>query len=199
MPLFDLQKTPKAIETKTQKQAAKICKAEMTVREAFPAITPGMDYPFCSGGDWSTHDLLFRVLDLVGPCSLTASTWSVAEAACHKLIEKMAEGKLTEIKFLVDWRVKVRTPGFMAVAKANFSDVRVGNCHAKVFVLRNEKWAISVVGSANFTSNPRIEAGHMSTSKEVADFHEGWLLAEINKAEPFGCDMNKRGKADGRK
>jgi hypothetical protein len=57
---------------------------------------------------------------------------------------------------------------------------------------------ISVVGSANFTSNPRIEAGHISTNPQTADFHAAWMMAEINNAAPFGVDMRKKGKADGR-
>lgn len=200
MVLFDLQKTGgRSAVVRSSKQSPKICRADIAVSEAFPKIEHGMDYPYCSGGEWSTHDLIFFLLSKIGPSNLTAATWSVSEAATHKLIEKMEDGLITGTHFLVDWRVRVRTPAFLAVAKHRFSDVRVGNCHAKIFVLDNPGWTVSVVGSANFTNNPRIEAGHLSTNEVIGNFHKNWIISEINRAEPFGCDMNAIGKADGRK
>jgi len=93
---------------------------------------------------------------------------------------------------------KVRTPSFLAVARQQFADIRVSSCHAKAFALINDSWAISCVGSANFTNNPRIEAGHISTARNVAEFHADWIRAEIANAAPFGVDMRKAGKRDGR-
>jgi hypothetical protein len=122
----------------------------------------------------------------------------VSEKASIELKGAMNAGRLLSVNFLVDWRVRVRCPSFLAIAKMHFSRVRVSNCHAKVFVLENEEWCVSVVGSANFTSNPRIEAGHVSTNPVVGVFHKNWILEEINTCRPFGCDMDKRGSKDGR-
>jgi hypothetical protein len=185
-------------EVKTTKNRPVLMKADVALSEAFPEIVNGFEYPYATGGDWSTHDLIFYLLGKIGPASLVAATWSVSEAAAIKLASALDSGLITDISFLVDWRVQVRTPSFLSVAREKFADVRVSSCHAKAFVLRNENWAISVVGSANFTNNPRIEAGHMSTNAKAADFHAGWILAEIKNAQPFGLDMRKRGRADGR-
>lgn len=191
--------TPKTLSLATQKQIQPcLSKAEMAVRETFPALVQGTDYPYCSGADWSSHDLIFWFLQQIGPASLTCCTWSVAEDVTSRLVSALADGRLTRCDCLVDWRVQVRTPGFLAVAREKFGRVRVSSCHAKVFVLRNEEWAISCVGSANLTSNPRIEAGHISTSHRIAEFHERWIRQEIENAKPFGVDMRQRGKADGR-
>jgi len=70
--------------------------------------------------------------------------------------------------------------------------------HTRGGWLINDSWAISCVGSANFTNNPRIEAGHISTARNVAEFHADWSRAEIANAAPFGVDMRKAGKRDGR-
>lgn len=198
--LFELQPPPtSAAEIKTRQQMARLCKTQERLESAFGEIKQGRDYPYATGAEWSTHDLIIYLLEQIGPAQLTAATWSVAEHAAHKLIGLMDEGKLTSIEMLVDWRVQVRTPAFMPIARSKFSRIHVSSCHAKSFTLTNENWAISCVGSANFTNNPRIEAGHLSTSREAADFHRRWIIAEIEKAAPFGVDMRKIGKNDGRK
>ena len=193
--LFSLEsKRPKAVEVTTAPLTPVLMRADIALAEAFPCIEHGRDYAYATAGDWSTMDLITHILRTTGPASLTASTWSVSEAAVINLTSAIQAGALTEVHFLVDWRVSVRTPSFMAIARQKFADVRVTTCHAKVFVLSNQEWAISCVGSANFTSNPRIEAGYLSTNPQIADFHTAWIMAEINRADPFGLDIRKRGK-----
>lgn len=198
-PLFRLPRHDAAVEVPTQPPDPRIAKAHRAIGEAFGRFEQGRDYPYASGGDWSTTELVAYMLEQTGPAELIAATWSVAEHAAVKLNAMIEDGRLTAVEMLVDWRVQVRTPSFLAVARQKFSDIRVSSCHAKAFVVRNDEWALSCVGSANFTNNPRIEAGHISTSREVAHFHTEWIRAEIQNAAPFGVDMRKAGKRDGRK
>ena len=198
-PLFALEPQPAlAGKTPTPAQAARVCKVHQTLTEAFGQFQQGTDYPYSSGAEWSTHDLILYMIDQIGPAHLTACTWSVAEHAAHKLIGMLEARDLLSINMLVDWRVQVRTPAFMPLAKTRFSKIAVSSCHAKAFVLHNDEWSMSCVTSANFTNNPRIEAGHISTNPAVGDFHRQWIQAEIDKAAPFGADMRKMGKKDGR-
>ena len=189
--LFRLDNTPRALTAPTPETAARLLKVDQTLSEAFGKLAQGCDYPYATGAEWSTHDLLAYLLAQIGPAELVACTWSMEEHAVVKLLDLMAAGQLTRIHMLVDWRVQVRTPSAHALAKSRFADLRITTCHAKVFVLRNDAWALSCVGSANFTNNPRIEAGHLSTSPAVADFHEHWIRAELQNAKPFGLDMRE--------
>jgi hypothetical protein len=195
--LFDLPTNEKAISIETAKSDCRIYSAQSKVASAFGTIEQGKDYPFASGSLWSTHDILRYILGFAGPCSLTMATWSIATAAADLLVDWKRSGLLNSVAMLVDWRVQVRTPGVLTLAKEHFTDIRVTCCHAKAFVMQNDTWNISLIGSANLTNNPRIECGHLSTSKTVADFHKSWILAEIANAKPFGLDMRKA-KPDGR-
>lgn len=199
-PLFTLDSIDYAAAVPASGKAdPRLCKATQAVRKAFPEIRQDHDYPYATGANWSCNDLLFHFVQFTGPVRLYAATWSVSEKAAIELKTGLEQNQFLGLWFLVDWRVRVRTPGFLAIAKNTFSKVRVSQCHAKAMVLENDQWCVSVVGSANFTSNPRIEAGHVSTRRAVGEFHRDWILAEINNAKPFGDDMNKIGKKDGRK
>ena len=195
--LFDLPTTESAIQTTTTAQNPKISPIDAILEDVFGTIKQGHDYPFATGALWSTHELMAYILRQIGPAHIVFSTWSIATSACDRLISMQSSGEILSISALVDWRVQVRTPGVLTLAKHAFSNIRVSSCHAKAFVMQNDNWNISIVGSANLTNNPRIECGHMSTSKTVADFHKSWIIAEINNSKPFGMDMRKA-KHDGR-
>jgi hypothetical protein len=186
--------------SQSEYQSPVLSRSEMSIREAFGSLEENTEYPYATGADWSTIDMIEHFLSIVGPSHLVGCTWSVSEAAAIKIAMLQDAGKILSTKFLVDWRVQVRTPSFLKVAKAKFADVRVSSCHAKAFVLIPVSgFKVSCVGSANFTSNPRIEAGHVSTTGKICEFHAKWISDEINNAQPFGCDMRKKGKQDGRK
>jgi hypothetical protein len=197
-PLFEMPSAAGAESVEPYKADPKLCKVAAALEAAFPTFERGKDYPFCTASEWSTHNLIFHLLKFTGPCHLVAATWSVSEKATVLLKYALERKQILSVRFLVDWRVRVRTPAFMALSKQGFGVVRVSNCHAKAFVLHNDDWSVSSVGSANFTNNPRIEAGHISTNPAVSAFHIRWINAEIERQEPFGMDLNNQGKSDTR-
>jgi hypothetical protein len=44
---------------------------------------------------------------------------------------------------------------------------------------------VSIMASANFTNNPRIECGTIFTNKETADFNIQWISDVIDGKEVF--------------
>nr|VFK22815.1 MAG: hypothetical protein BECKLPF1236A_GA0070988_103594 [Candidatus Kentron sp. LPFa]VFK35193.1 MAG: hypothetical protein BECKLPF1236C_GA0070990_103434 [Candidatus Kentron sp. LPFa] len=188
------RKSGAALQTPGNRFIVRICKVETPIEKAFPSLEKGFDYPFSTSGGWSTHDLIFRCLDIIGPARLFAATWSAGQEVTQLILNKMTDGTLKEIHCLADIRVKVNNPDFVALAKQSFTSFRISAVHAKIFTLQNDEWSISCVSSANWTHNPRIEAGHLSTNKQVADFHTDWIRREIQGKEPFGQDVVKVAK-----
>ncbi|MCP5136573.1 MAG: hypothetical protein H6981_07225 [Gammaproteobacteria bacterium] len=156
-----------------------------TCADVIGQIRHGETIHYASMGDWSTHDLVFHLLDQIGPAELHLATWSMTPDPIAQLIRMMDEGRLTAVHALLDWRIKVRGPEVLAMAKHRLARVAVASCHAKVTVLRNADWRIAIVGSANYTRNPRIEAGIITTAPAVAEFHQAWIDAEIRGGKPF--------------
>jgi len=187
-----------AAAAKAKKSTTMLATAAQKLADIMPDIEHDQVTSYVSGGDWSMHDLAFHMLRRVGPAHLVAATWSMSERPCELLIDALADGRLLSMRLLVDWRVQVRCPKAHVLAKQHAVAVRVSSCHAKAFTLHNDEWDVAVVGSSNFTNNPRIEAGMIVTIPSIATFNRSWILAEIANAQPFGCDMRK-GYSDGRK
>jgi len=186
-----------AAATATNPTRGRLALAAQRLQDAIPAIRQGETIHYASGGVWSTHDLIEYILETTGPCHLAAATWSMSNEPCAKLVSMQADGRLLSMAMLFDWRVQVRCPEALALTKSHANRVRVSTCHAKAACLHNDDWAITIVGSANLTNNPRIEAGIIFTDRAAWQFHSAWILGEIDNAKPFGIDMRKA-KPDGR-
>ncbi len=145
----------------------------------FTAIEPGFDYHIINFGTWSMHEfLLFLIKKFTGTAELWVTTWSINENVVQTLVAARNEGFIKQIHFLFDYRVKKYRPAAWFLANANFNCL-LTSCHAKVTVIRGEKMDITIVGSANYNRNNRIEAMILIPGKHEAEQHQNWISNRI--------------------
>lgn len=151
------------------------------VIEALPVLEPEKIYHLSNDGVWSMHQLVFHIVSLIGKADMYATSWSISEDVIKSIFEGYKSGLLTSVNFLFDYRVKKYRPKAYFFAKSNFN-TRVLSCHAKVTVLMNDKYAVWIVGSANYTRNNRIEVCVLGSDRNTAEFHKNWILHKMNEA-----------------
>lgn len=171
-----------------------IGKAMATCSDVIGEIRHGETQHIVSMGEWSAEHVICHVIEQCGPMRLLMATWSASDASVNRLALVMEQGNITACRALLDWRVKVRTPNALAVLRKQLpsTDLRLDSCHAKVFLLDNDDWHVALVGSPNLTANPRIEASVLTESREVWEFHRGWMEAAIDDANPFDAPRPKK-------
>jgi len=157
-----------------------IGKANEKLHQVFGKVIEGQSVHYASLGDWSTHDLLFFLLEQTGPARVYFTTWAISEYAIRQLYQFIEHGLILELKGIFDYRNGIRKPAELQFLQKITTDIKAAKCHAKVTVIENDNWGISVVGSANYTRNPRIEAGVLCCDKTVAAFHRDWILKELS-------------------
>lgn len=160
-----------------------IGKGSQTVAERFGILESNKNYSFMSNGDWSCYHLVNHFLKQTGPADIYLATWSISEFSARMLTDWLNTGRIRSITALVDYRSKNRHQNAFYLAKQNFSKIKIAYCHAKVTVIRGENFYISINGSANWTENPRIESGIVSTDKFTADKHTKWISEMVAKSE----------------
>jgi hypothetical protein len=121
---------------------------------------------FWTFGRYAMHDVINYLLRQVGPCSVSACTWAITEKAVQTILNRIHDNLITDFRLWIDPRVKVRNPTPLEMCLANFPVV-ISPVHAKVALLENENWKISVSGSLNFTTNPQPERGVIQTYESV--------------------------------
>ncbi len=144
-------------------------------------LQPNLSYHFYCRGDWGLHDLVIYLAGQIGSCSLYFCTWSIGNEAIVKLNECRRQGVFSSIWAIFSTRVRHNHPDMYNSACNAFDRVVLDELHAKVAVLENSNWTISVFGSSNMTSNPRIERNSIITDKTVALADKDFLVSIIEE------------------
>lgn len=141
-------------------------------------------FHFVCDGSWSTHDLLLMLMPIYGPCKVWLTTYSITEFPARILAGFVESKLITELNVLMDYRAKDRYPAVQQLM-SNISTIRLTPIHAKVLILESEDKCITLLGSANWTTNKRIEAGVFDRSAAVKEFHKSWITKKMQDGDPF--------------
>lgn len=162
-----------------------ICKGPDKLRELLNNIMPGHTTHYVSNGAWSMHDLVTELLKKYRPAELFISTYAIRETPVRQLVIALDRGDVTSVKMILDYRAKVRTPEVFQLAERNMNQIYLTSIHAKVCVLRTPQAMITILGSSNWTKNPKIEAGTVTLDKSIGNFHINWMEQVMQNAKIF--------------
>jgi hypothetical protein len=162
-----------------------ICKSPEKLKELAQLISAGNSVHYVSNGDWSMNDLVLELLKTYKPAELWITTYAIRELPVRQLILAQERKDILSVKMLLDYRAKTRTPEVFQLASMNLNQICLTSIHAKVCVLRSAKGSVTIVGSANWTQNPRVECGVIRLSDQLAEFHINWIEKLMDNAEIF--------------
>lgn len=146
------------------------------------AINQGIDKHFYSNGAFNLVQLMLYVLKQTGPAHVFLSTYSIAEDSISTLRRYVDDGTILSIRFLIDNRVRSISPKPFAHLIASFPDAyRCTSLHAKVALISNDDWYVSIVGSQNATHNPKLERGIIHTSEDIWRFDNNIMYDQFNE------------------
>lgn len=131
-------------------------------------------------GKWSQHTLIANIIKYIGPCDLQFSTWTITEEPLRVLFALKEKGLIREIKALFDERIRICSANGLQFAETFFDSISMTKTHAKITILKNTEFFIVIVGSSNFTRNPRLEAGVIMYSKEAVNYYQKLLNLKSN-------------------
>lgn len=134
-------------------------------------VNQGQDKHFYSNGAFNLVQLVMYLLRQTGPAHLFISSYSIAEDSLASIKRYLEQGRILSIAFLIDNRVRTISPRPFDYLVRSFPDkYRCCALHAKVALIWNDVWHLSVVGSQNATHNPKLERGIIHTSRDIFDF-----------------------------
>ena len=155
-------------------------KSAKQLSETIGSLSPGNSKFFHTEGAWSNIELLHYILTSSGPANVYFCTWSISIEAIRKFVEWKNSGLILNLFVVLDRGVRNRKPEIYQQCVANFENVVFVKCHAKVTVVQNAKDNFCFLGSANYTENPRLEAGLIVNDKVTSDNYAAMILDKIN-------------------
>lgn len=162
-----------------------MCKDSEDCAGIINRIKPGECLSFVTNGKFSLHNLVISLADQNKPVEIHATTFALREFPVRQLMIAMEMGIITGLKIVVDKRAKMRTPEVFTLAENNFCQIYQAEIHAKVTVLNTPAGYITIIGSQNWTTNPKIEAGVIIMDNATGEFHKSWIEKLMNNESVF--------------
>lgn len=145
-------------------------------------LTQSVNKHFYSNGAFNLIQLVLYVLRQTGPAHLFICTYSISTDSIATLVRYREQGDILDVRFLIDNRVRTISPKPFDYLITSFPDAyRCCALHAKVALIWNRGWKISIVGSQNATHNPKLERGIIHTQESVFDFDLRVLQDEFDR------------------
>jgi len=142
---------------------------------ALTKISQETHYTFVSFGQWSLKHVIFHIVKLIGKCDIYSTTYGLGPSSARGIVTALGKGMISSFNFLYDNKIRTYKIEAHDICVSNFP-VSLASIHAKVTVLINDKYAITVTGSANWSdSNDKIEITEINTNRGLASFHKKWI------------------------
>ncbi len=128
---------------------------------------------------FSAHNILLTLLSLTGPAQVYLASWAISEKPVRDILNALADGRITELYCLFDADVRGKNPKAYQLAEHNFKNMGHAKTHAKVIVIINDNWAVTVSSSQNLSNNMRWEQGTILENRETAEMYITWIADQI--------------------
>lgn len=136
--------------------------------------------------EFQLFHLIEFILEQTGPANLLLTTFSVSEEFVRKLMQMKNTGLISSLAIVADHRTATKALRLTLFTNNVAEELLLGNIHAKVLLLENDNWKVSVVTSQNQTRGNRIESGMICTIPHIYDS----LLKSIANEQTKMIDAN---------
>jgi len=154
-----------------------------TLIKAIGQLKNGFSTHYYSWGNFNLVRLILHLVKQTGPVHCLMTSYSFSQTSIEQLQNCINKGLILSFRVLIDNRVKTMSPLPFQMLMDSF-DYRCTSVHAKVALLWNDQWKISVVTSQNATDNPKLERGTIFTDPAVFHFDLNILENEFKHGTP---------------
>ena len=173
----DNQKQPETIVTQQSTNEFADDKDKALIK-SIGQLQNGKTTHYYSYGNFNLVRLLIHLLKQTGPANVFMTSYSFSQASIEQLLNHRQKGNILSFRVIVDNRVKTMSPIPFQMLSTAF-DYRCSSIHAKVALIWNDAWNISIVTSQNATDNPKMERGTIFTDIETFNFDKNALENEF--------------------
>ena len=143
-------------------------------------IVPGKTMHYYSYGNFNLVRLILYLIKQTGPAHVFMTSYSFSQTSIEQLLNHQQKGNLLSFRVIIDNRVKTMSPVPFQMLSTAFN-YRCSSIHAKVALIWNDAWNISVVTSQNATDNPKLERGTIFTDTATFNFDLNALEHEFHR------------------
>ena len=152
----------------------------LSLSKAIGLLKPGKTTHFYSYGNFNLVRLILHLIKQTGPVNLFMTSYSISATSIEQLQRRIEQKLILSFRLIMDNRVRSLSPKPFQMLSTVFN-CRCSSIHAKVALLWNDTWHISIVTSQNATDNPKLERGTIFTDPDIFKFDLNALENEFNR------------------
>ena len=146
-----------------------IADVEKALTRSIGQLENGREHHFYSWGNFNLVRLISYLIKQTGPAHVFMTSYSFSQKSIEQLQHKISKGEILSFRIILDNRVRVMSPKPFQMIATSFN-YRCISVHAKVALIWNDNWKITIVTSQNATDNPKLERGTIFTDPEIFNF-----------------------------
>ena len=147
---------------------------------AIGKLSAGKTTHFYSYGNFNLVRLILHIIKQTGPVNLFMTSYSISQSSIEQLQHRIEQQQILSLRLIIDNRVRSMSPKPFQMLSSVFN-YRCTSIHAKIALLWNDDWQISIVTSQNATDNPKLERGTIFTDPDIFNFDLNALKNEFNR------------------
>jgi len=153
---------------------------EIALTKAIGLLENGINTHYYSYGNFNLVRLMMYIIKQTGPVHAFMTSYSFSPKSINAILNQIKIKNLLSFKLIIDNRVRSLSPKPFQLIMQSF-DYKCTSIHAKVALLWNDNWKISIVTSQNATDNPKLERGTIFTDPSIFNFDFNALTNEFNR------------------
>ena len=157
-----------------------IADVEKALTRSIGQLENGREHHFYSWGNFNLVRLISYLIKQTGPAHVFMTSYSFSQKSIEQLQHKISKGEILSFRIILDNRVRVMSPKPFQMIASSFN-YRCISVHAKVALIWNAQWKITIVTSQNATDNPKLERGTIFTDPEIFNFDLKVLKNEFER------------------
>ena len=157
-----------------------VAEVDKSLTKAIGQLQNGLTTHFYSWGNFNLVRLMIHILKQTGPAHAFMTSYSFSQKSIEQLKRKLEIQELLSFRVIIDNRVKSMSPIPFQMLMNSF-DYRCTSIHAKIALIWNDSWTITILTSQNATDNPKLERGTIFTDPAVFNFDLNVLENEFQR------------------
>lgn len=157
-----------------------IADSDQSLTKVIGQLKNGFTTHFYSWGNFNLVRLMMYILKQTGPAHAFMTSYSFSQKSIEQLKHRLEKQQLLSFRVIIDNRVKSMSPLPFQMLMNSF-DYRCTSIHAKIALIWNESWTITILTSQNATDNPKLERGTIFTDPSVFNFDLNILEHEFQR------------------
>lgn len=146
-------------------------------------VVPGCRIIGLTRGQFSLIDLIYSILQRVGPSDVVVTTWSAGIKDANTVRWMCDTNLIRSFMLITDHSYKTRQAKYALALEDLFGkeNIRTSEVHAKFVLIKSDSMHITIRASMNLNANRTCESFEIDDNEDIYNFYHEWVKSTFGE------------------